>query len=82
MSRAYALHWAMERSNMLFLRIGALVVGILAIAAGLLFLGQGTGIIMWPKESFMLADRTWARNGLLLAAVGAIVVWLASKRHR
>lgn len=67
---------------MKYLRIAALVVGILAVAAGLLFLGQGTGLIMWPKESFMLADRTWARNGLLLAAAGAIVVWLASKRHR
>jgi ABC-type nitrate/sulfonate/bicarbonate transport system permease component len=67
---------------MTYLRIAALVVGILAVAAGLLFLGQGTGLIMWPKESFMLADRTWARNGLLLAAAGAIVVWLASKRHR
>lgn len=66
---------------MKFLRICVLVIGMLAIAMGLLWLGQGTGLIMWPKSSFMLADRTWARNGLLLAAVGAIVVWLASKRH-
>jgi hypothetical protein len=66
---------------MKFLRIGVLVIGILAIVMGLLWVGQGTGLIMWPKSSFMLADRTWARNGLLLAAVGAIVVWLASKRH-
>lgn len=66
---------------MKFLRIAAIVIGALCIAMGLLWLGQGTGLVMWPKESFMLADRTWARNGLLLSAVGAIVVWLAAKRH-
>ena len=67
---------------MRFLRVGALIVGVLAVAMGLLWLGQGTGLIMWPKSSFMLADRTWARNGLLLAAAGAIVIWLGIKRHR
>jgi uncharacterized membrane protein (Fun14 family) len=66
---------------MKFLRIAAMIIGVLAIAMGLLWLGQGTGLIMWPKESFMLADRTWARNGLLLAAAGAIITWLASKKH-
>lgn len=64
-----------------FVRIAAYVVGGLAIAVGLLWLGQGTGLILWPKESFMLADRTWARNGLLLAAAGGIVVWLGSRKH-
>ena len=65
---------------MRFVRILVTIPGVLAIAMGLLWVGQGTGLIMWPAESFMLADRTWARNGLLLAAVGAIVVWLARRR--
>jgi hypothetical protein len=64
-----------------FVRIAAFVVGGLAIAVGLLWLGQGTGLILWPADSFMLADRTWARNGLLLAAAGGIVVWLGSRKH-
>ena len=64
-----------------FVRIAAYVVGGLAIAVGLLWLGQGTGLIMWPQESFMLSDRTWARNGLLLAAAGGIIVWLGSRKH-
>lgn len=67
---------------MRFVRIGAGIIGLLAIALGLLWLGQGTGLVNWPANSFMLSDRTWARNGLLLAAAGAIVVWLASKQHR
>ena len=65
---------------MKFLRIAAVILGVLAILMGLLWLGQGTGLIMWPADSFMLADRTWARNGALLAAAGAIVVWLARRR--
>ena len=66
---------------MKYLRIIAIILGVLAIAMGLLWLGQGTGLIMWPSDSFMLADRTWARNGLLLAAAGAIVVWLGARNR-
>ncbi|GFM30771.1 MULTISPECIES: hypothetical protein [unclassified Novosphingobium] len=64
---------------MLFIRIVAFVLGLLAIAMGLLWVGQGTGVVMWPAESFMLADRTWAIRGAILAAVGCIVVWLARR---
>jgi hypothetical protein len=64
-----------------FVRMAAFVIGGLAIAVGLLWLGQGTGLILWPEQSFMLSDRTWARNGLLLAAAGGIIVWLGSRKH-
>ncbi|PEQ13400.1 hypothetical protein B2G71_08200 [Novosphingobium sp. PC22D] len=65
---------------MQFLRFVMLVLGVFAIAMGLLWMGQGTGLVMWPASSFMLADRTWAVNGAVLALVGGIVVWLARKR--
>jgi hypothetical protein len=68
-----------EFGMVVFLRIIALVLGILAVAMGLLWVGQGTGVVMWPAESFMLADRTWAVRGAILAAVGCIVVWLARR---
>lgn len=64
---------------MLFIRIVAMILGVLAIAMGLLWVGQGTGVVMWPQESFMLADRSWAIRGAVLAAVGCIVVWLARR---
>ena len=66
---------------MIFLRIAAFVLGLLAIAMGLLWVGQGTGVVMWPAESFMLADRSWAVRGAILAAVGCIVVWLARRNN-
>lgn len=64
---------------MLFIRIVAFVFGVLAVAIGLLWVGQGTGVLMWPADSFMLADRGWAVRGAILAAVGAIVLWLVRR---
>lgn len=66
---------------MIFLRIAAFILGLLAIAMGLLWVGQGTGVVMWPEESFMLADRSWAVRGAILAAVGCIIVWLARRNN-
>lgn len=66
---------------MRFVRVILFIIGLLAIVMGLLWVGQGTGLVMWPASSFMLADRTWAVNGLILAAVGGIIVWL-SRMHR
>ncbi|KMS59285.1 membrane protein [Novosphingobium barchaimii LL02] len=64
---------------MLFIRIMAMILGLLAIAAGLLFVGQGTGVVRWPADSFMMADKAWAVRGAVLAVVGGIVVWLARR---
>ncbi|WP_159975773.1 MULTISPECIES: hypothetical protein [unclassified Novosphingobium] len=64
---------------MLFIRIMAMILGLFAIAAGLLFVGQGTGLVLWPADSFMLADKAWAVRGAVLAVVGGIVVWLARR---
>ncbi|EJL32430.1 hypothetical protein [Novosphingobium sp. AP12] len=64
---------------MLFIRILAMILGVLLIAAGLLFVAQGTGVIMWPADSFMLSDRGWAVRGAVLAAVGGIIVWLGRR---
>ncbi|WP_156839244.1 hypothetical protein [Novosphingobium aquimarinum] len=65
---------------MRIIRLVLLVIGVLAIAMGLLWTGQGTGLVMWPASSFMLADRSWAINGAILAVVGGIIVWLARPR--
>lgn len=57
------------------------VIAVLAIAMGLLWIGQGLGLIMWPRSSFMLADRQWAVNGSVLAAVGLGGLWLLTRRR-
>ena len=57
-----------------------LVVGVLAVLMGLLWIGQGTGVVMWPAESFMLADRKWAINGALLAVAGLTLIGFGRRR--
>jgi hypothetical protein len=56
-----------------------LIVGLLALAVGLLWIGQGLGVIDWPQSSFMIRQMQWAGYGAVLAAVGLILVW-QSKR--
>jgi uncharacterized membrane protein len=56
-----------------------LIVGLLALAMGLLWIGQGTGTINWPESSFMIRQIQWAGYGAGLAALGLILIW-QSKR--
>ena len=53
----------------------ALVAGVVLLAFGLLFAGQGLGIILWPASSFMLAQREWAVYGALIALAGVALLW-------
>jgi len=52
-----------------------LVIGILAFTIGLLWIGQGTGVIRWPESSFMISQMQWAWYGAGLAVVGLVLIW-------
>lgn len=56
------------------------ILGILALLMGLLWMGQGAGLIMWPASSFMLAQRVWIMWGGVLALAGLGLVVLAQRR--
>lgn len=62
------------------MRISVIVIGIIAFAFGVLFVGQGLGYIMWPSSSFMLRDVTWAYYGGAIAAVGLAMIVAARRR--
>ena len=47
-----------------------LTVGVVALAAGLLFLAQGTGVFPYPRSSFMIGQTAWAYRGVGLATLG------------
>ena len=51
------------------------IVGFLAVAIGLLWIGQGTGLIAWPASSFMISQSQWAYYGAGLAVLGLILIW-------
>ena len=57
-----------------------LILGIVAVLMGLLWVGQGTGLIMWPASSFMLDQRPWATRGALLAVAGIVLIILSRRR--
>ena len=42
------------------------IIGFLALAIGLLWIGQGTGAIRWPQTSFMINQLQWAGYGAVL----------------
>ena len=67
---------------MAVLRALLLVAGLILAFFGTFFALQGAGIIMWPAESFMLADRQWAINGAIVLAVGVILIVVGTRRRR
>lgn len=58
------------------------VLGALLILFGIFFALQGADIIRWPLESTMLGRGVWIRNGLIIAAFGALLVAGARTRRR
>ena len=57
------------------LRIIMLVVGTLAVLVGLLWIGQGMGIVRWPETSFMIDVTAWAVRGGALVIGGLLMIY-------
>ncbi len=55
------------------------IFGIALVVSGLLWTLQGLGILMWPSQSFMLAQREWALYGGITAGIGAVIVVLSGR---
>ena len=56
-----------------------LTVGLVALAIGLLWIGQGTGVVAWPRSSFMINEIQWAGYGAALSAVCLILIWQSQR---
>ena len=61
------------------LKLALQIVGLAALLVGLLWIGQGLGLVHWPASSFMLDQRPWALRGGLLALIGLIVMLLSRR---
>jgi uncharacterized membrane protein len=57
-----------------------LIAGILALAMGMLWIGQGLGFIKWPASSFMISEMKWSYYGGCLAVLGLILIGIAFKK--
>jgi len=58
-----------------------LIVGVVAVAVGLLWIGQGTGYVHWPSTSFMISQIQWAYYGAGLSVIGLVLI-IRSMRRR
>jgi uncharacterized membrane protein len=56
-----------------------LIVGVLALAMGLLWIGQGCGYIHWPASSFMINQVKWAYYGMATAVIGIGLIWYSRR---
>jgi hypothetical protein len=56
-----------------------LLIGVVLLAIGLLFVGQGWGLIRWPASSFMIGDAKWIYYGGAIAAAGLVLVILSRR---
>jgi uncharacterized membrane protein len=56
-----------------------LIVGVLALAMGLLWIGQGSGYVHWPASSFMINQVKWAYYGMATAVIGIGLIWYSRR---
>jgi hypothetical protein len=56
-----------------------LILGLIALAVGLLWIGQGTGVVPWPSSSLMIEQLEWAGYGAALGAAGLILIWQSQR---
>ncbi len=55
------------------------LIGIIILAAGLFFMGQGSGLIRWPAESFMIGAVKWVYYGCGIALLGILLIGIARR---
>jgi hypothetical protein len=55
------------------------LIGIIVVLAGLFFAAQGSGLIPWPAESFMVSASRWVYYGGGIAVLGLLIILAA--RH-
>ncbi len=61
------------------MRTGLFVIGVIALLAGLVWIGQGTGIFPYPRSSFMINEVRWAYYGAATAIVGLLLMVYARR---
>jgi hypothetical protein len=56
-----------------------MLAGLIVLALGLLFVGQGSGLIPWPARSFMIRQTEWVYYGGVIAAAGIVLIVFARR---
>jgi spore maturation protein SpmA len=62
------------------MKTALLILGVLCLLVGLLWVGQGAGLVRWPASSFMIDQRPWIARGAILAFVGLVLILFSRRR--
>jgi hypothetical protein len=62
------------------MKIVLMIFAVLVIAMGVLWTGQGAGLVHWPMSSPMLGEQKWTIWGALLAVLGVVILLRAARR--
>lgn len=62
------------------MKTALLILGVLGLLVGLLWVGQGAGLVHWPASSFMIDQRPWIARGAILAFIGLVLILLSRRR--
>ena len=57
-----------------------LILGVVCTLVGLLWIGQGAGVVTWPASSFMIAQQRWIYYGACLAFIGLMLIGFGRRR--
>jgi hypothetical protein len=63
------------------MRKGGVVLGVLAVLAGLVWIAQGLNLPFAPR-SFMTSDRAWVVIGAVAVLAGSVLVGRSSRAGR
>ena len=59
------------------------IVGVFLLVQGILYALQGSGIVGWPQESFMVNNTDWIGRGMVIALIGVgliLTAWRLQKK--
>ncbi|MGD0144449.1 MAG: hypothetical protein ABSC92_14945 [Rhizomicrobium sp.] len=62
------------------MKIVLLIVGLIALVLGLHWIGQGTGIFVWPANPVMDYHTTWVYRGAAVAVLGLLIIAYSRRR--
>jgi hypothetical protein len=66
------------------MRFILMIVGLLALVAGLFWAAQGYGLVQWPPHAAgqftMVGDKHWVYYGGATALVGLLIMFFARRR--
>lgn len=62
------------------MKAAIIALGAVLELVGLLWIGQGLGVVRWPRSSFMIDQTQWVAFGIAMLAVGVFLMWRGLKR--